>query len=107
MVAYALSLGPPHPLGRGGGRVVMVGDVDIIGDEVIDEAPGNRSLTVNLMRWLVRADERIARVGRPGRIRRLAMTPEQLGRVRWLVMAGLPLFVVLLGGLVRWSRGRR
>ena len=106
VVAWAASLGVPHPLGRGGGRVVVVGDVDVLGDEVINEAPGNRTFVVNLMRWLVRSDDRMSRVGRPGRIRRLTMTPEQLTRVRWLVMGALPLVVLLVGAVVRWRRRR-
>jgi hypothetical protein len=106
-VAVAVSAGAGSALvRRGTARVVVVGDVDVLGDEVIDEAPGNRTFVVNALRWLVRADDRIARVGRPGRIRRLAMTPEQLSQVRWFVMGLMPLLAVLAGALVRWFRRR-
>ena len=107
-VAVALEVGRPHPLvEHGTARILAVGDADVYGDELLAEGPGNATFVVNSVRWLVHADERMGRIGAPARIRKLAMTPEQLASIRWLVAGVLPLLAVLGGGAV-WAirRGR-
>lgn len=102
-VAAALHLSQPHPMvSRPGGRVLVVGDADVLGNELLAEGAGNATFVTNAMRWLVRADDRMSRVGKAGRIRKLALTPGQLSMIRWLVIGLLPLLAVLGGGAV-WA----
>lgn len=92
--------GGPRP-----GRLVAVGDADLLSDELLAEAPGNATFAVNVVRWLVGDDDRMSRIGRPSQIRRLTLSPDQLAMIRWLVLALMPLIVVLAGGAV-WSARR-
>jgi hypothetical protein len=107
-VAVAVVAAAPHPLVRQGtARVVVVGDADLVGDELLEEGAGNGTFVANTVRWLVRSDERLARVGRPTRVRTLAVGPSQLEVVRWLLLGLMPA-VAATGGLVTWAlrRGR-
>ena len=106
--AVALELRRPHALSRSGvARVFVVGDAEMLTDEILQQGPGNATFLVNSLRWLVRADDRMAAIGRPGHIRQLALTPQQLSMIRLLVMGGLPLIAVLLGVAVRLNRRGR
>lgn len=106
VVGAALTVASPHPWSpRRPARLVVVGDVDLIDDELLEEAPGNATLIANSLRWLLRADERFSRVGRPARARRLALTDNDLEMIQWLVMGIMPLLVLLLGGAV-WATRR-
>ena len=100
-VASALTLVRPHPWMEAGveGRVLVVGDVDLVRDELLEDAPGNATFVTNALRWLVRTDERMARVGRPTAIRRRELDEARLEVVRWLLIGGMPL-VAVLGGLL-------
>ncbi|HHO50291.1 MAG TPA: hypothetical protein ENK18_05320 [Deltaproteobacteria bacterium] len=106
VVGGALTVAAPHPwITSATARLVVVGDVDLISDELLEEAPGNATFVANSLRWLLRADERFSRVGRPARARRLALTEADLQMIQWLVMGGMPLLVLLGGGGVwAWRR---
>lgn len=103
-VGVALTVGAPHPLA--GGRVLVVGDADIASDALLREGPGNATFLANSLRWLLRADDRMGRVGPPSRARNLAMTAGQLSTVRGLLVGGLPLVTLLLGAVVHVVRRR-
>jgi ABC-type uncharacterized transport system involved in gliding motility auxiliary subunit len=108
VAATALVVSPPHPLVRGGNaRIVVIGDTDVVSDELLQEGAGNASFVANSLRWLLRSDERLARVGRPTRVSRLALGESQLEVVRWLLVGLMPALAVV-GGLVVWAvrRGR-
>lgn len=105
-VAVALQIQRPHPLVRHApsARVLVVGDSDLASDEVLAEGPGNPTFVGNSLRWLARADERMGRVGRPTRVRRVALTPEQLVVVQ-VASIGAPAGLALLLGLaLLWAR---
>ncbi len=108
-VAWALTLTGKHPLMHSGrrSRVVVVGDTDLLTDDLLAEGPGNRTFAVNTARWIVGEDERMSRVGRATSVRRLALSDQQLSMIRWLVIAFLPLIAVLVGGAVYTSRRGR
>ncbi len=98
-VAVALQIQRPHPLIRHApsARVLVVGDADLASDEVLAEGPGNPTFLGNSLRWLAHADERMGRVGRPSRVRRVALTPEQLTVVQVAAIGGPAGFALVLG----------
>lgn len=99
-VGVALSVAAPHPWmnADAGARLVVIGDVELLRDELLDEAPGNATFVTNVLRWLVRTDQGFARVGRPAHLRRLELGDAQLAVVRWLLIGAMPLMAAL-GGL--------
>ena len=96
--AVAVELRPNHPITQPGrrGRAIVFGDSDMVADELMARL-GNPTLAVNAVRWLMGQDERMALVGRPGRMRHLELSPEAVTRIGWLVMALWPLLAVLAG----------
>lgn len=100
VVAVASALEP------GSGRAVVVGDVDVLGDELLQTGPGNRTFVANVVRWLVGADEALDRAGRPALHRPVAMGRGQWAIVRGIVL-GWPVVVMLVGVCVLVSRRRR
>jgi hypothetical protein len=89
------------------GRVVVLGDADMVSNAVISEGPGNMSFAVNSVRWLLGDDERMSVVGRPSAVRRLTLTDEDRGRIQWLAMGISPFLVLLAAGGVWASRRGR
>lgn len=89
------------------GRVIVLGDSDMISNGILGEGPGNASFAVNCIRWLVGDEGRLSVVGKPSAARRLALTEEDRGKIRWLALGLGPLLAVVLGAAV-WSarRGR-
>jgi hypothetical protein len=107
-MAIALEVGPESGLvKRGRGRVVVLGDADALGNGLLSEGPGNASFAINTFRWLLGDEGRISVVGRPTSVRRLALSQDDLGKVRWLVLSLGPLLAVLLGAGVWASRRGR
>jgi hypothetical protein len=107
-MALALDVGPESGLvGKKPGRVVVLGDSDVVSNALLSEGPGNLSFAVNCVRWLVGDDGRLSVVGRPSAVRRLALTEEDRGKIRWLALGLGPLLAVLLGGGVWASRRGR
>lgn len=110
-MAVALELAPGRGLvrqGKLGARVLVVGDADAFTNSIIAEGPGNAAFAVNAIHWLVGEDERLAvRVGRTAGVRRLALTQEQTGTLRWVSLLLMPALVTALGVLT-WvmRRGR-
>ncbi len=109
-MAYALELGPGQGVVKAGqprGRVVVVGDSDMVLNALVAEGPGNASFLVNSFRWLLGDDARLSVVGRPTKVRKLALTEEDTSMIRWVAMGLMPLLVFALG-LAVWSsrRGR-
>ena len=109
-MALAVDLTPGRSLVQRGqlpGRVVVVGDADLMTNALISEGPGNATFIVNSARWLVGDDARLSVVGRPTRVRRLALTEEDTAMIRWMAMGLMPLCVFLLGAAVwGYRRGR-
>jgi hypothetical protein len=104
-VAYALEVRRPNPLG--GGRLVVVGDTDVLTDEILGDGPGNASFLVNTLRWLVSAEEKGSVVARPGSVRRIALSPGQITATRAVVLGIVPLLPLIAALGVRAARRAR
>lgn len=85
-------------------RVVVVGESLFLGNEMIVSAANLEfaSLAIN---WLLDRPQDLAGLAaRPLLEYRIALTPGQMGRVQWLLLAVLPGAVLVLGGIVWWRR---
>lgn len=107
-MAVALDVTPDSTLvKKKAGRLVILGDADLVSNVVMAEGPGNQSFAVNAVRWLVGDEARISVVGKPSAVRRLTLTDEDRGRIQWISMGFSPL-MVLLAAIGVWTsrRGR-
>jgi hypothetical protein len=113
-LAYAVTIRPGTSLVRPGkpqARIVVMGDADFFTNAIVGEAPGNAVLGVNLIHWLAGDDRRlgvtVGTVGRATKVRRLALTEEDLSVLRWISIGLMPLVIFLLG-IATWlsRRGR-
>lgn len=93
---------------RPAARVVVVGDSEMFTNALLSEGPGNQLLATNMVHWLAGEDRRLEiGVGRTSTVRRLAITQEELGTIRWISLGLMPSVVFLLGMLSwRSRRGR-
>lgn len=91
---------------RSGTRLVVAGDVDFLDDRNIDTS-GNHYFASLALRWLLyRPQVAVAGVPpRPIKEYRLYLTARQSQTVHWLFLGGMPVAVLVLGGLV-WLRRR-
>jgi LPXTG-motif cell wall-anchored protein len=91
---------------RGSTRIVAVGDSLFLGNQMIASA-GNRDFLGYAINWLLERTQLMQGLGpRPIKEFRLAMTTSQLHTTQWILLAGMPGAVLLLGGLV-WLRRRK
>ena len=116
-----VTAGRPHVLAaaaqKGGTRLVVVGDPLWATDQYVNwgamgpgtaeffgaSFPGNAELFVNSVCWLAHVDELIAAGARTQDIRRVgAMSRAELVGVRWALLLGMPL-AVLVTGVGVWS----
>ncbi len=107
-MAYALELAPGQGVvyaGQPRGRVVVVGDGDLVLNALLADGPGNATLLVNTFRWLMGDDKRLSVVGRPTKVRKLALTEEDTSMIRWVALGLMPLVIMVIGAAV-WT-GRR
>ena len=88
-------------------RVMVMGDSDWMTNELLATGPGNGSFAVNAFRWMVWDDARLSLIGAPTAVRRLALTEEDQGRIRFLVVFLLPLLILISGAAVWASRRGR
>lgn len=107
-MALTLEVGAESGLVRAKmGRVVVLGDTDMLTNGLLAEGPGNASFAVNTFRWLVGDEARMSVVGRPTAVRRLALTEEDRGAIQWVALGLGPLLAVMLGAGVWASRRGR
>ena len=113
-LAVAVELAPGAGLVRSSkkvGRLVIIGDGDLITNAMLSEAPGNLTFAVNVVHWLAGEDRRLGvdveGVGKSRQVRRLALTNEEMGTLRLLTLGLMPLLVAV-GGIFTWffRRGR-
>ena len=92
-------------LDRGSTRMVITGDSFFLGNKLI-EAAANRDFAWHAVNWLLDRSQLLGGIG-PRKITSytLTVTQGQMRNLRWLVLAGLPGGVLLLGLLV-WFRRR-
>jgi hypothetical protein len=90
---------------RGATRMVIVGDSLFLANRYIDSL-ANGDFAGYAVNWLLERTHLLAGLGpRPIEERRIVMTNTQLHQTQWVLLAGLPGSVLLLGGLV-WLRRR-
>jgi ABC-type uncharacterized transport system involved in gliding motility auxiliary subunit len=90
---------------RGSTRLVVIGDSSLWGNQLID-VKANSELASSAANWLVNQTVLLGEIQpRPIHTYKLAMSRAQLRSVQWLLLAGLPGTVLLLGVLV-WVRRR-
>ena len=107
-IAVALEVTKDSGLVKGkAARAVVMGDADAFSNALLAEGPGNATFALDTIRWLVGDEARISVVGRPQNARRLALTEEDQGRIRWLALGLGPVLVVVLGAGVWASRRGR
>ena len=83
-------------------------DSDFLGNNLFAEGPGNSTFVLDTVHWLSGADLRVASVGaRKQKVRKLAISKNQLETLRFVSMGILPVLVGLLGFAIRWTRRGR
>jgi hypothetical protein len=95
--------------GKPSARVVVYSDADIFSNQLINQF-GNLTLARDTVHWLAGEDRRLGitgAVGQSQQARRLALTQQELGTVRWLSMVLMPLLVTVIGVLVWFGRRGR
>ena len=90
---------------RGAARLVVIGDSYLFGNQLIDGG-ANREFAYHTINWLLDRPYLLAVPPKPIREFKLALSHGELSAVRWLLLAGLP-GAVLLVGLLVWARRRK
>ena len=89
-------------------RIVVLGDSDFLSNGLLSDGPGNTTLALESVHWASGADARVSSVGaRRQKVRRLAISAEQLKTVRVVSLGLLPVLFGLIGMAVRFSRRGR
>ena len=86
------------------GRLWVTGDLDVIGDELLSNGPGNRAFGLAGLRWLVKGEAHTTAVRVSAAVSRLSMTPRQRTGVQWFAVLVWPGFWLCLGTAVVWRR---
>jgi hypothetical protein len=86
-----------------GGRLVVFGSGEVVTNRRIDNF-GNFNLFLNSVNWTVDRDNRLNIPPRPIQRFQLALSQEELGRLRLGLLLGVPGAAALLGLLVYWAR---
>lgn len=92
---------------RGGSRMVVVGSDQFALNAFLREDVAydhDRDLVVNALGWLSERDELLGIAARPREHVKLVLRPEQLDRMTWVCLLGLPGFAVALGLAAWWRR---
>jgi hypothetical protein len=85
-------------------RLAVIGDYDMLSDQLISQAPGNLDMFNNTVNWLSQSEERISVRPKDTTPRQLTMTEQQQSLIAWSTIVFLPVLVLLGGGLVWWRR---
>ena len=67
---------------------------------------GNKDLVMNMVNWLSAEENLISIRPKATESQHLNMTQQQMGRLLYLGVFGLPLCIILIGGGVWWHRRR-
>ena len=91
---------------RGATRIVVCGDSLFLSNGTI-ESVANRDFATYAVNWLLARNELLVGLApQPIKEYKLSMTKSQQANVSWLLIAGMPGFVLFLGTLV-WFRRRK
>ena len=84
-------------------RLVVIGDSDFAANSQIPNV-GNADLLVGCVHWLVEQETLIGIGPKPIETIKLNLTRAQLQTISWIIFAGLPGLVILLGAGMWWRR---
>jgi ABC-type uncharacterized transport system involved in gliding motility auxiliary subunit len=87
-----------------GGRLVVFGSADLVVNERIRGTPGNENIFLNSVNWAVDRDTQLTILARPIEKYQIALSQEELSRLRYMLWFGLPAVAALLGLIVTWTR---
>ncbi len=93
------------PFSVRGGRVVVFGCGDFIANERI-ETQGNLTVFINAINWCVDRDAQLNVPARPISRLQLSLSQNELSRLRYSLLLGVPGVAALLGLIVSWTRRR-
>ncbi len=91
------------PLSVRGGRLVVMGTSDLATNNRISN-PANANLIINAVNWCVDRDTQLSIPARPIERYQLALSQDDLGRLRLELLFIVPGVVGLLGIIVYWTR---
>ena len=91
------------PFSVRGGRLVVFGSADLASNSRLG-FPGNQTLFFNAINWTVDRDTQLAIPPRPIERFQLALSQQELTRLRYSLLFIVPGAVALLGIMVYWSR---
>jgi ABC-type uncharacterized transport system involved in gliding motility auxiliary subunit len=87
-------------------RIVVVGDSYFLANNQL-ELLANRDFANSVVNWLLERSQMLEGVGpRPVTEYRLIMSASELRASRWILLAGMPGAVLLIGVLVQWRRSK-
>jgi len=91
------------PLSVKGGRLAVIGTADLVTNNRIIN-PGNLNLFLATVNWTVDRDTQLNIPARPIQRFQLALSAEELGHLRLILLFGLPGIIALVGLAVYWTR---
>lgn len=91
------------PLSVKGGRLAVIGTADLVTNNRIIN-PGNLNLFLATVTWAVDRDTQLNIPARPIQRFQLALSAEELGHLRLVLLFGLPGIIALIGIAVYWTR---
>jgi hypothetical protein len=86
------------------GRLVVFGTADLVTNNRFQGAPGNYNLFLNAINWAVDRDTQLNVPPRPVEKFQLALSQQELLRLRYCLLLLVPGAAALLGLVVYWSR---
>jgi hypothetical protein len=86
------------------GRLVVFGTADLVTNNRLQGAPGNYNLFLNAINWTVDRDTQLNIPPRPVEKFQLALSQQELLRLRYCLLLLVPGAAALLGLMVYWSR---
>ncbi|PYV20716.1 MAG: hypothetical protein DMG27_22350, partial [Acidobacteria bacterium] len=85
------------------GRFIALG-TSLLAANVYLGFQGNRDLFLNMINWLSAEEDLISIRPKPPDAQRLNLTAQQMDRIFYLSLIGLPLLIVAAGTIVWWQR---
>ena len=86
------------------GRLVVFGTADLVTNNRLQGSPGNYNLFLNAINWSVDRDTQLNIPPRPVEKFQLALSQQELLRLRYCLLLLVPGAAALLGLMVYWSR---
>src|SRR5207253_2668234 len=102
-VAVSGNVTGSEPDKKGEGRFIALG-TSLLAANVYLGFQGNRDLFMNMINWLSAEEDLISIRPKPPDSQRLNLTAQQMDRIFYLSLIGLPLLIVAAGTIVWWQR---